>query len=229
MRLQRHLTEQKVDIEQFWSLVQKKCQPFLKDWLPIQKRYGYIRPLYRGMDVGEWGEKRVRLDRKPESSTREFHYDVDNLMKQKHGIYGRSQTVFVSGDDQQAATYGETYIIFPVGKYRFLWSDKIRDLWVDVRRYDYVRDIKREVDKTMMLDATWNKLTDKKDIDKIRGELEDMFYQRNQEAIRRAVALYKKTDLKKAIESETEIMIECQSYLFLKSNWQNDLEDLIVT
>jgi len=212
MRLQKHLIEATDgDVaENFWNVVQKKCKPFLREWLPIVERY----PskdwfLYRGMKLSvPMGEKSVRINRKPMNSKEEFHKDVDDAMYKRFKIHGRKASIFCVGDEKEAESYGNPYVIFPIGSYKYLWSPKIRDLFANKEMFDYV---------------TFRYTGDPKTYDIRQSELRE----RNKTAIDNMVKTYKTTGLEDAISSKFEVMVQCSSYMFLSASYSSYLQDVI--
>lgn len=214
-------------MEIWWDIIQRKCKPFLNEWMPYFKKE-YIGAkkhapfLYRGMNMGkEWGEKQVRKDRNPSDMGKDFHFDLDDMFDQKFHIKARSQTLFCTGDYHQTTSYGEAYVVWPVGRYKVLWSPKVRDLYLDAVKYGYVKNM----DDAIRLEAIHRKL-DYLDID-VQDELWKMFNFRNQEAIRRLVKDYKVGDIAGAIKSHNELMIECDSYIYVRTNWEVPLAETI--
>lgn len=86
--------------------------------------------MYRGTDRDSFvNNERVRKDRYPKDTSGEIHELIDDLMHEKFGIRGRSQTLFVTGKESNDRSYGDPYIIFPVGSFKFLWSKDVKDLY----------------------------------------------------------------------------------------------------
>lgn len=109
------------------------CKPFID-----QSRGAF---LYRGIQRPEGKFKMetpeeyeyaylmdVRKDRRPLDTDIDSHRTVDEFLKVQYGIAGRSQTLFVTGDDHVADGYGDVYLILPRGQFKFLWSPDIGDL-----------------------------------------------------------------------------------------------------
>lgn len=120
------------DVDAIVALIKKDCQPFLSQLDGA--------PMYRGLrrKAGAHNEdflkKEVRIDRQPHLTRTENHEIIDGWMQRTFGINGRSATIFCSGDDTTAYTYGNVYAIFPIGKFEFLWSPQIDDLFTDFPR-----------------------------------------------------------------------------------------------
>ncbi|WP_407305210.1 hypothetical protein [Acinetobacter sp.] len=114
------------------GLIQRDCKPFLS-----QANGGL---LYRGMRsaVGEkavvFSKKTPRTDRKPRNTDIRLHKIMDDWFNEKFGVKARSEAVFCTGDFIDALSYGAAYAIFPIGDFKFIWSEYINDLFIAARR-----------------------------------------------------------------------------------------------
>ena len=111
----------------------KKCKPFINDLLKCKP----FSLLYSGRRTSEnWFVKNVRKDRKPRDMKIEIHNILDEVFYEKFGIKARSQTIFTTPNYNQTKTYtgtaGSAYIIFPMGEYEIIWSDRIYDLYGEI-------------------------------------------------------------------------------------------------
>jgi len=112
-------------------LLKKKCAPFLKE---VNKRNMFI---WRGVDrkiKGPIERKVTRKNRKPSDTSQWAHERLDELFQEKFGWKVRSQGVFTTPSGNTAAAYGSSFgggdcIFFPIGKYRYVWSPHVHDLW----------------------------------------------------------------------------------------------------
>jgi hypothetical protein len=134
MRLQQYINEEALTRESYISLIKRDCKPFLKNMGD---------PLYRSLDLkNNFQKKRTRKNRHPVDTPRIMHNLLDNAFKKKFGWKPRSEGVFVS--PQKVSGYGaNTAYFFPIGKYKYMWSKEIGDLFVELRKrsgflYDYV-------------------------------------------------------------------------------------------
>jgi len=134
-----------MDLQPFIDTLKKDCGPFLS----VLKSSNTF--LYRGFWVK--GEKRKELhkcetgivyfkskpkkDRKPKDMERADHDELNELLKKKFGWKPRSQGVFATGDQSEAGAYGDDFLFFPIGEFKYVWSRDIKDL------FQYIRD-KRE-------------------------------------------------------------------------------------
>lgn len=84
---------------------------------------------YRGMKSSNasHGEKTVRQDRKPKDSGEGLHKIWDEVLEDVFGWKPRSQGLFVTTDMDLAGDFGREYIVFPVGKWNYLWSKEAHD------------------------------------------------------------------------------------------------------
>lgn len=88
--------------------------------------------VYRGMH-GEsfFFEKKVRTDRQPRDLPEPLHKYVDKLFLYEFGWKPRSEALFVAKSISQASYYGSgiTYIVFPIGNYKYVYSDYLADFF----------------------------------------------------------------------------------------------------
>jgi hypothetical protein len=78
-------------------------------------------------------QKEVRIDRTPMNTSAELTTRLDNAFEEKFHWRPRTQGLFVTGDYAQSwaygASFGESYIVFPMGPIKFLYNPKIKDLF----------------------------------------------------------------------------------------------------
>lgn len=116
MRLQRHINERVsfISSEDINEAIHKNCKPYLK--LIKGKN-----TLWRGLDTDlNMGEKQVRKDRYPYGMTRKEADHINNWLG-KNGHNRRDQSVLCTSDRGWAETFGQEYMIFPVGKFSYTW------------------------------------------------------------------------------------------------------------
>jgi hypothetical protein len=189
-----------------------RCKPYLS--MPGAKT-GF---LYRGMSLSfknynheevtlpngktievEWTVLKRRTERRP-TATPEIYADAaDDFFYEKFGWRARSAGTFASGYELETAIYGDTHIMLPIGKTRFVWSDYVRDMYEMVNRILNMEKI--------------NSMT--------QEQREQFFVQRLGDSH------YQSAGLGDAIKSRKEIMVDCGSYLAvlvdLKSSTANDV------
>lgn len=132
MKFDRYITESRGDtsIVDMVETLRKNCMPYLKD---VAKINSDVRFLWSGRnDDRDIFKADVRTDRRPKDMQWEYHEAYDYAFELKFGFNARSNALFVTGRYNSANSYGRNvYMIFPIGKYRYVWSDEIKDL------YDY--------------------------------------------------------------------------------------------
>ncbi|WP_300760223.1 hypothetical protein [Janthinobacterium sp.] len=142
-------------------------------------------PSGRVVDVGMMS---VRKDRIPMNMPKDFHLAADEWMKGKFGIAGRTGAAFVLGEDgrRTAESYGEyLYAVIPRGDFKFIWSPEVEDLF-DQYHNGGMRDAVKG-------------LTGEEFNAAVTAELEKINYTDE--------------DLPGALDSENEVMIECEYLL----------------
>jgi len=133
------------NIKDFAAKVKQDCQPFLKQIGPDIENYS----MYRGIEVErEWTidllKKAFELrtsrlaDRQPRGTRLDIHNNINEALKKIFGKPWRN-ALFVSGNRKDAAWYGNgnTFRVYPVGDFEFLWSPKIVDL---LPTWDKIKD-----------------------------------------------------------------------------------------
>lgn len=148
-------------------------------------------PSGKVVDVGIMS---VRKDRAPADTNQVIHEVVDEWMKEKFGIAGRSGSVFVVGEEsiEIAREYGPVYVTVPQGDFKFIWSPKVYDmLHLD---WSPIYAIRRKIDRN-------DPLTDE-DVSAIKDLLSKQGYRTN--------------ELPWALDSGNEVMIECENLLMIK-------------
>jgi hypothetical protein len=116
------------DFETILEILWKKCNPFLKDLIKPGWNGDF---LYSGR--GDHKDvimiKKVRDNRRPKDMNPELSTMFDEMFYKKFGFHARSNAIFCTGNYNDAIRYGNVYMIFPVGKYKFIYSNMIRDLY----------------------------------------------------------------------------------------------------
>ena len=58
--------------------------------------------------------------------------DLNTAFSKKYGWSPRKEGIFCTGDSSQASMYGHPHIIFPTGRYKYIWSDEYQDLYISL-------------------------------------------------------------------------------------------------
>ena len=142
---------------------------------------------------------KVRKDRKSLSTPEVYHHAIEGWMKDKFGISGRKGSVFVVGERSQAALadYGSEYIVIPRGEFRFVWSQKVVDLY-DTMLMEFGVAFKNGNEK----------MAPPSDVVEYMDDLD-----------------YRDDDFPGALASGNEIMIECDAYYAIP--YRDDVADYL--
>lgn len=115
------------DILQFrkmWSRIEKDCKQIIDEYKHTD------RFMLRGLrGKNDFSVITPRSDRKPKDTNPMLHNAFDNAFQKLHGWKPRSEGVFVTGKHDTADSYGDVFIVLPIGRYKYLWSDDIEDLY----------------------------------------------------------------------------------------------------
>jgi len=107
------------------------CQPYLhENNNPIST------PLYRGVNTsglfkqkGKIIKKNVRLDdRIPTDSGTDLHNELNKAFNDAFGEPFRN-AMFCSGATTIVEYYGDVYVVFPIGNFKYLWSNDVTDVF----------------------------------------------------------------------------------------------------
>ena len=126
MRFKQFIVEEEFDLKQF----QRDCAPAIAQLRPLDHNI----MLFRGMHQTprDWAVLDVRTNRRPKDTPTYIHHVLDDWFLDNFGFRARSAAVFCTGSEKQAWSYGKIYAIFPIGKFEFVWSPKIRDLLLTI-------------------------------------------------------------------------------------------------
>lgn len=118
MKFKEYLNEAFEFTDEMIDTIKKDCKPFLK----------YKNFLFRGMSNPntEMVKKIRRTDRQPLHTDTDLHNIIDNIFLKEWGWKARSQGVFARAD-YQVNFYGRKHLVFPIGKFTYLWSKLIFD------------------------------------------------------------------------------------------------------
>ena len=141
MRLNNYLNEVSTgkDIEQ----LKQDCSIFIND-LKKQKK-SFIEFIYSGRKGSNTIIKKdVRQNRRPLDTPEGIHDMIDNEFFDEFGYKPRSSSLFCYVDYRKTMAYGKTYVIFPIDKYKLIWSPKVTDLYDHLSKKfrPYIRYVK---------------------------------------------------------------------------------------
>ncbi len=199
MKFKQYLIEStnKKPFSEIINAIWDDCQPFLKD---IAKSPGF-RGMYSGRgnnNTKDFYTGTVRTDRMARDSDPVVHKMLDKEYKKVFGWNARSNVIFTSGDLHQAQDYGTVYLIFPIGRYKFIWNKFNEDL-VDEIPED---STDRATEKAL------NNLPEDASDDEIHTQALKYL----QDAVEFYVGRSTDKDILQALERKHEIMVNCKEY-----------------
>lgn len=219
------------DLTDIIFLLLDKCQPALKALNGST--------LYSGRNnKGFWYRKKPVLDRKPKDTDILIHKGFDEIFQKKFGYKARSESMFVTGSYRSARFYGDLYAIYPIGNFKFVWSDEITDLFSKIRDVanisDYLMYIEgMKKDWTVEAQKEWVKIQMKTDIS-LTKYVDDYIHKKENKLdtitasqtwikekvlewmSKEGISQYQNTDLVGAVKSGNEIMLKCDEYVAIK-------------
>ncbi|MFW6129886.1 MAG: hypothetical protein ACOC56_01805 [Atribacterota bacterium] len=215
MRLEQYLTESKENkIEEIKSILKKNCMGFINE---ISKG---DRLLYRSVkkDIKHYRIIIPRRNRIPLDTSLTLHNMADKLFKKKFGWKVRSEGVFTKRIED--TFYGTPYIFFPLGKYKYVWSDLVVDFSYELG--DIYSKYKKSKGK-----REYSTLKDR------MIEVESILTSNSDES-KELLDIYKK-ELKKIVDSYTdsniehsgfkEVAFKCDKYMLVNE----DYYDIIIS
>lgn len=142
--------------------------------------------------------KSVRKERKPMDTTKIIHHIIDDWFEEEMGMKARSEAVFCFGEAARVAAkeYGELAVILPIGKFHYVWSPKIADLYDDVIRKEIQNPARMGAPSSIKPEYVGS--DGKPDIEKIHELMNGLKYTIN--------------GFDKAVGDSVEIMVECDEY-----------------
>jgi len=115
---------QELDVDKFYA----DCKPFLLELRGIDEadlpKHGSRRA------PSQWEIQSIKPRKGPRDTDMAIHSAIDSYFERRFGWPARTQSIFTTGDFDQAATYGPPSLIFPIGaNFQTLWSEEVNDLY----------------------------------------------------------------------------------------------------
>lgn len=159
------------------------------------------------------GKLKVRKDRKPLDTPLEVHKEFDKIFTKNFGWPARSSGLLTTGDKTVAGSYGNAYQVFPIGKFRFLWSSNVHDLYgryvefMTQQRLSYAGggDWEYFKDANQKIVTPGKMYLSKKEL----AVHQKIVFKQLNDLIKKE---YSNKNLDRAILSKNEIMIDCKEY-----------------
>ena len=183
--------------EQIKQIIQRDCAPYLRE---VGDKH-----LFRGMPVNkQFLKKRTRLaDRDPVDTPVELHKMINAYFVKEFKKPFRN-AMFCTGKLSDATKYGIAYKVYPIGKFEYLWSPTIIDLW-----HSYNKN-KGEI-QDQLIAAGYSK----NDV-----HTPDFIHKKYELFIKDVVvgAFKHNEGLQQAIEADMEVMVWCEEYYAVRNH-----------
>lgn len=134
------------DFKEIISVLEKDCSQFLNE-LKSERQY----PLFRGVrnvddtyTTGLYTKSAYTGNRKSLDTPKEINDIFNKHFKEKFGIELRDNGIFASKTPQVASDYGKAYMFFPIGEYKYYWSEKVLDFFGDIEMKSWYYDCMTE-------------------------------------------------------------------------------------
>jgi hypothetical protein len=138
MRLSNYLTEDEQARQKMVDMIKRDCQPFLNVMAPILGTdKGFVRRTSR--NVPFITKLIPRTDRKPTDTDLETSLAFDDAFMDKFGWKGRSEGVFTYPADLKTIKFNFN-LFYPIGEFKYIWSPKVRDLYLSISGYSEPED-----------------------------------------------------------------------------------------
>jgi len=182
--------------EELAEILKSECAPF------INEMSEYKEFMYRGTHKStiNYDKRKTRKNRRARNSDQFVSNFMDTQFLKKFGTKLRSETVFATVREADASAYGETYLFFPIGDYKYYWNGEISDLFGEVDNIKW----------SMTEDEIYGENTEKFDNKLI--EIADN---------------YREGNIKGAIRTQIEVMYDCDEYYMVKTAYEPMLRKLL--
>ena len=232
MRLKQYITESDMGIEEIWSMIQKDCKPFLKEFKLNGHGDLFFRGTHHGLSRNGIKKFTPRKDRRPTDTPELISKMIDDEFKKKVGWKPRSEGVFTTTIRSRAGGYGETTIFFPIGKYKYVWSDEIIDLYTYLGGHHLTG-------MESVISGKWNKemlkgrfVTDGHkpgiSFEQYAQNHEDNAIKNMDDSIWSAVKTFKTNDMASALRTDSEVVFGCNEYYLISKHYMEPLREKLV-
>ena len=196
------------------------CKPFIneiKDYFPQREEFQFLyrgfQFLYRGFKIPKNNTYiyKKQVDRKPVSTPDEYHYLFNKVFNYIFKWNVRSDGVFTTTQYHTAAGYGTPMLVFPIGDYRYVFSENVYDLYTHTEYLDEM--IHDEIVYKYSIDD----LQDEDIRNEVRYNVVEHYIDEN----------YQDHDLMLAFDSGVEIVFDCTEYYLFPGSMKKQIIDII--
>ncbi len=217
MRLSKSIHESEMS-QMNWTKLQedleRDCMSFIKNLRGVKNL------LYRGMKgeiTRHWKKVNQRQDRVPRYIDSNLHKMMDDWSNKHWGFKARSQSTFTTANPANAKGYGRSYIIFPIGKFKYAWNNDVVKLYGNYDAFD--ARVKAYYER-------YNSQIEYEEDFKSMDELREVTFD---EQIVPEMVKYETTNINKYLKMPvkdsdyTECILNCKSYYIIHREWESTL------
>lgn len=216
MKFKQYIKEEKVPktLSEINSFIESNCQPYLRE-------RGFYNPLYRGMRgiTDETFIRKPREDRKPKDMALAVSQALDIVLKEKIGWKPRSEGIFTTTNKSEASVYGNPYVIFPIGSFKYVWfTPNIADtilIATKILSYMFDKKMLSMSGKTQLVKILRNdiKTLSNENYDLLMEATRNILNQKNEPV----------TKGLKHLNKTIEVTLKCKKYLAVRPDIYNNL------
>lgn len=199
-----------------------KCRPYMNDLKKQRGKEPFLLWSGRG-STSMVIERKVRRNRRPVDTPKELHNFIDSVFEKEFGVRARSNSLFCYNNWGLTEQYGHAFAIFPIGKYKILYSREVGDLYDKFHIIDmhYMTYLKYK-DNPKMFKYIWEPMVDKKkaefdyDMDKwIEYMKSDKAKKNLYNEMKKVINRYKFIDASglPKVGERNELMLICDKYI----------------
>ena len=224
MKFENYLIEDNKSLAYYTKKIQAECKPFLKE---IKGARGTLTRHQNTPNPGGGGsikkvstvpafKKTTRKDRQPLDSPLDFHILIDDWFanNKKFGWRARSSGLFCWGP--QFPLLASDWMVFPAGKFQYVWSPKVTDLYGEVETiFDIAKGARIRAKEPEPAKGKSDKY-----LDDATNHAWEMFEEN-------LAPSYSNKNLKKAVVSGKEIMVNCKYSYLVKQELIENVTELL--
>jgi hypothetical protein len=175
------------------NVLNKDCKPFIKNLKGIKNL------LYRGVKMPPifYTQKTTRLNRKPRLLSIELHNKLGKDTIKRFGWNIRETGIFTSNNIINVKRWGNPSIVFPIGKFKYVWLKDVKNLYAIYDLWDEYEDLPH------MQQELWD------------NNIKDILDQYNTTNINKYLSM-------KSF-SKSECIIQCEKYYSINIEWNETL------
>lgn len=133
------LFESKFDVNQIKSIIERDCKKFIEE-VGVAKFYRGFRQVERYEVMPGLYHIYNTKARSPKDTKIEVSDLLDDQFEKKFGVRPRKDAVFTTKDTVIASDYGNPFLFYPIGDYKYLYNPNVLDLFNDLQDLPWYLD-----------------------------------------------------------------------------------------